>query len=132
MNTNTQDMIEALKIEIHYELGEFIASGHDEVTDWAHEQADSDECVIYYAKAEELYNSASSEERNEAEDTIKDCGGFGDDCDSMAQRFTILAYWITYNRLTASIREQAEEVEEAIREKLTEIEELADILSDIY
>ena len=50
------ELLKKLEIEIPYELNEFIESGHDEVTDWAHEQADGDECVIYYAKAEELYN----------------------------------------------------------------------------
>ena len=125
------ELLKKLEIEIPYELNEFIESGHDEVTDWAHEQADGDECVIYYAKAEELYNSASYEERNEAEDMVRDCGGFGEDCDTMAQRFTILAYWIVYNRLTAEIQAQAEEAEEALRDKITELEEIANAIYDL-
>ena len=87
--------------------------------------------MIYYAKAEELHNSASYEERNEAEDMVRDCGGFGEDCDTMAQRFTILAYWIVYNRLTAEIQAQAEEAEEALRDKITELEEIANAIYDL-
>ena len=126
---NTQ-IITDLKIEIGSELSEFAESGHDEVTDYCHEQADGSADVIYYAKAEELYNRASTEERDEAESTIEDCGGFGDNTD-MASRFTLLAYWITYNRLSSDIREQAEAAEEAVREKIEALEEIADVFSDI-
>jgi len=126
---NTQ-IITDLKIEIGTELAEFAESGHDEVTDYCHEQADGSADVIYYAKAEALYNGASMEERDEAEATIEDCGGFGEG-KTMSDRFTILAYWITYNRLSAEIREQAEAAEDAVREKMEELEEIADTFSDI-
>ena len=127
MNTK---IITDLKIEIGDELSEFIESGHDEMADYCHEQADSSEDVIYYAKAEALYNAASTEERDEAEATVEDCGGFGEG-KTMADRFTILAYWITFNRLSAEIREQAEAAEDAVREKMEELEEIADTFSDI-
>lgn len=124
------ELITKLGIELPTELSEFIESGQDELTDYCHEYADGSEDVIYYAKAEELYHSASSEEREQAEATNRDCGGFPDDCD-MAQRFTILAYWIVNARIGETIREQAEEAEEAMRDKITELEELADTLSDL-
>jgi len=127
---NTQ-ILEKLNIEMPTELAEFAESGHDNLGDYAHEYADGCETVIYYAKAEELYHSASTEERDEAEAMNEDCGGFPDGCD-MAQRFTILAYWIEYSRITQIIQEQAEEAEEAIRERMDELEEIADVLSDIF
>jgi hypothetical protein len=124
------ELITKLGIEIPTELLEFIESGHDELSDYCHEYADGSEDVIYYAKAEELYSSASTEEREQAEETNRDCGGFPEDCD-MAQRFTILAYWIINARIGETIREQAEEVEEAIRDNIQELEELADVIGDL-
>lgn len=126
------EILTALKIELGEELQQFADSGHDDVNDWAHESADGDENVIYYSKAEALYNEASHEERQNAESNVSDCGGFGDDCDSMAQRFTILAYWILRERLVEAVREQAEEAEEALREKMDDLEEISDVLSDLY
>mgnify|MGYP000660377623 CR=1 FL=1 len=126
---NTQ-IITDLKIEIGTELSEFAESGHDEISDWCHEQADSSADVIYYSKAEALYNGASMEERDEAESMIEDCGGFGEG-KTMADRFTLLAYWITYNQLSADIREQAEAAEEAVREKIDQLEEIEAAFSDI-
>ena len=126
---NTQ-IIKSLNIEIPSELEEFMLSGHDEVSDYCHECADMSEDVIYYAKALVLYAAATHEERQEAEATIEDCGGFGEGKD-MADRFTILAYWIAYNRLSNELREQAEAAEEAVREKMEELEEIADTFSDI-
>ena len=126
---NTQ-IIKSLNIEIPSELEEFMLSGHDEVSDYCHECADMSEDVIYYAKAEALYADATYEERQEAEATIEDCGGFGEGKD-MSDRFTILAYWITYNRLSNELREQAEELAEALGSKRDDLEEIIDTLEAI-
>ncbi len=126
---NTQ-IIKSLNIEIPSELEEFMLSGHDEVSDYCHECADMSEDVIYYSKAEALYADATYEERQEAEATIEDCGGFGEGKD-MSDRFTILAYWITYNRLSNELREQAEELAEALGSKRDDLEEIIDTLEAI-
>ena len=120
---NTQEkLFAALNIELEDELSDFFNSGHDDLHDFAHESADGDGDVIYYSRAESLYNNASNDERNEAENTIEDCGGFGDDTD-MASRFTVLAYWITRNRLVEALREQCE----SLVEKLEEAAELPEV-----
>ena len=117
MNTNTiNSLFSALNIELECELSDLFNSGHDEVTDFAHESADGSEDVIYYSKAEALYNSASMSERDEAESTTEDCGGFGDNTD-MASRFTLLAYWITYNRLMEALRSQASDLIDELEEQ---------------
>ena len=54
-------------------------------------------------------------ERDEAESIIYDCGGFGDDSD-MQSRFVTLAYWITHNRLTSTLRDQCESLIESLEE----------------
>ena len=107
MNYKTlNSLFSALNIELEDELSDLFNSGHDNIHDAACESADGDENVIYYSKAEALYNAASMDERNEAEGTIEDCGGFGEDAD-MQSRFVSLAYWITYNRLMEALRAQA-------------------------
>ncbi len=50
----------------------------------------------------------------------------------MAQRFTILAYWIVNARIGETIREQAEELAELVRESMDELDEIAGTLEDIY
>jgi len=127
MNIET---IKNLSIEIPYELEDFAESGHDSISDYAHEVADGDENVIYYSKAEELYNSASTEERDNAEDMANDCNSL-EDCKSMAERFTVLAYWIVYNRTVEEIREQAEDVASEVEDKISELYELKSTLDDI-
>ena len=128
---NIQEKLEKLNIEVPTELSEFLESGHDCLSDYCHEYADGDADVIYYARAEALYHEASAAEREEAEEMNSDCGGFPDDCD-MAQRFTILAYWIVNARIGETIREQAGELAELIRERIEELDEIADTLEDIY
>ena len=113
---NTQDKLFAsLNINLEDELSDFFNSGHDDLHDFAHESADGDADVIYYSRAESLYNSASMTERDEAESMIEDCGGFGDDAD-MQSRFVSLAYWITHNRLTSTLRDQCESLIESLKE----------------
>ena len=113
---NTQDKLFAsLNINLEDELSDFFNSGHDDLHDFAHESADGDADVIYYSRAESLYNSASMTERDEAESMIEDCGGFGDDAD-MQSRFVSLAYWITHNRLTSTLRDQCESLIESLEE----------------
>ena len=113
---NTQDKLFAsLNINLEDELSDFFNSGHDDLHDFAHESADGDADVIYYSHAESLYNSASMTERDEAESMIEDCGGFGDDAD-MQSRFVSLAYWITHNRLTSTLRDQCESLIESLEE----------------
>lgn len=109
-------LFSALNIELSSELADFFNHGSGEVGDYCHETADGCEDVIYYAKAKALYDDASTSERDEAESIIEDCGGFGEGVD-MAARFTQLAYWITYNRLASELREQAESLVEALKEK---------------
>ena len=113
---NTQNKLFAsLNINLEDELSDFFNSGHDDLHDFAHESADGDADVIYYSRAERLYNSASMTERDEAESMIEDCGGFGDDAD-MRSRFVTLAYWITHNRLTSTLRDQCESLIESLEE----------------
>lgn len=111
MNTtpSLNDTLELLNIELPCELSEFIDSGHEDLYDHLHETADGDSDVIYYDRAEALYNSAELSERHEAEQMAKDTCGM-DNCSSMAERFTLLAFWITYHRLQAEIIAQAEVV----------------------
>ncbi len=129
MKINTE-LLNNLNIELGYELDAFANSGHDEISDYCHEYADSCQDVIYYGKAEALYNQASNEERDEAESLVEDCGGFGEGA-NMAKRFTLLAYWIAYNRLMEAIREQAEEAEEKIDSVIADLEGLRDTFSDL-
>lgn len=124
------ELIKALGIELPEELGEFISSGIDDVSDYCHETADGCEDVIYYGKAEDLYHQASNDERDQAEYSVEDCGGFPEGID-MAQRYTILAYWIVRNRLEKAIRSQAEEIANALRDKIEELEEIADAFEEI-
>ena len=113
---NTQDKLFAsLNINLEDELSDFFNSGHDDLHDFAHESADGDADVIYYSRAERLYNSASMTERDEAESMIEDCGGFGDDAD-MQSRFVALAYWITHNRITSTLRDQCATLIESLEE----------------
>lgn len=110
MNYKTlNSLFSSLNIELEDEISDLFNSCHDDISDFAHESADGDADVIYYGKAEALYNSASMSERDEAESTIEDCGGFGDNAD-MSRRFTLLAYWITYNRLMEALRSQASDL----------------------
>ena len=113
---NTQNKLFAsLNINLEDELSDFFNSGHDDLHDFAQESANGDADVIYYSRAESLYNSASMTEREEAESMIEDCGGFGDDAD-MQSRFVSLAYWITHNRLTSTLRDQCESLIESLKE----------------
>ena len=109
------ELFTALNIDLEDELSDFFNSGHDDLHDFAHESADGDADVIYYSRAESLYNAASMAERNEAEATAEDCGGFGDDAD-MQSRFVTLAYWITCNRLTDTLRDQCAALVESLEE----------------
>jgi len=104
-----QKTLELLNIELPYELSEFIDSGHDNLPDYVHETADGDADVIYYHRAEALYNAAELSEQDEAEQMAKGCGSM-EACSNMDERFSLLAYWITYNRLHAEIIAQAEVV----------------------
>ena len=124
------ELLKKLNIELGYELSEFVESGHDEIGDYCHEYADGCEEVIYYVRAEELYGEASTEERDEAEAMVEDCGGFGEGAD-MAKRFALLAYWITRSRRASAISEQAGEAYEAIDEMVAELDEIKDIFSDL-
>jgi len=117
MNTPLNETLKLLDIELPCELSDFIASGHEDLYDHLHETADGDADVIYYSQAEALYNSAEISERDEAEQMAKDCGSM-ENCSSMAERFTLLAFWITYNRLNNTIREQAETVVEQLEQAI--------------
>lgn len=117
------ELLNKLEIKLGDELSEFANSGHDEVSDWAHETADGDESVIYCGKAEELYHAATNSEKENAEANIEDCGGFAENSD-MSSRFCQLAYWIVRERLMDAAKEQAEEAEEELREKIDILEEI--------
>jgi hypothetical protein len=91
------------------ELLEFLEA-EEELSDFVHEQVDGAEDVIYYSKAEELYHEATTEERDNAEQQVEDCGGFGPDVETMAQRFTVLAYWILYERTMNKITQGVDEL----------------------
>jgi len=107
MTQNTQKTLTALNINTGSNLAEFLESGHEDLQDWLHEQADGHADVIYYAKAEALYIEASLNERQDAEAMVEVCGGFPEGCD-MATRFCLLAFWITYARLEKETREEIE------------------------
>ena len=126
MNTPLNETLKLLDIELPCELSDFIASGHKDLYDHLHETADGDADVIYYSQAEALYNSAEISEQDEAEQTAKDCGSM-EACSSMGERFTLLAYWITYSRLEKTIREQ---VSELVDELETAIETVEDKFRD--
>jgi hypothetical protein len=119
----------ALNIDLEDELSDFFNSGHDDLHDFMRESADGDADVIYYSRAESLYNAASMTERNEAEAMIEDCGGFGDNAD-MQSRFVTLAYWITYNRLTNTLRDQCAALVESL-EEAAELPEVRRLWSEI-
>tara|TARA_R110002074_G_scaffold214748_1_gene384555 strand:- start:94 stop:513 length:420 start_codon:yes stop_codon:yes gene_type:complete len=121
MNTQNK-LFTALNINLEDELSDFFNSGHDDLHDFAQESANGGADVIYYSRAESLYNSASMAERDEAESMVEDCGGFGDGAD-MRSRFVALAYWITHNRLTSTLRDQCA----ALIESLEEAAELPEV-----
>jgi hypothetical protein len=124
MNTPTHlnETLELLNIELPCELSDFIESGHDDLYDHLHETADGSADVIYYHRAKELYNAAIFSEQDEAEQKAKDCGSMVN-CSSMAERFSLLAYWIVYNRLEKTIREQANEVVEQLEQAIETAED---------
>ena len=115
------ELLKELNIELPDALSEFLESGHEDLGDHCHEMADGSEHVIYYHKAEALYSEASTEERDEAESTIEDCGGFGDG-KTMADRFTQLAFWIICRRIEAVIREQLEWLQSEIGGKIEDLD----------
>lgn len=119
MRIKTLELLNDLNINISTELEEFLQSGHDNLSDYCHESSDSSADVIYYAKAEKLYHDASYTERGEAEEMIEDCGGFGE-ANTMSDRFTLLAYWITYNREMESLRDDLEELKNDLEEAMEE------------
>jgi len=124
------EILKNLSIELPTELNDFMESGHGSAYDYAHEVANGDSDVIYHSKAEELYNSASTVERDSAEDMAKDCGSL-ETCNSMAERFTVLAYWIVYDRTIKELQEQAEDVASEVDDKISELYELKSALDDI-
>ena len=117
-----QDTLESLNVELPCELSDFIDSGHDDLNTYLHETADGDGDVIYYHRAASLYNAAEISEQDKAEQTAKDCGSM-EACSSMDERFTLLAYWITYSRLEDDIREQAASVAEQLETAIETAEE---------
>tara|TARA_R100000231_G_scaffold137419_1_gene113808 strand:- start:301 stop:687 length:387 start_codon:yes stop_codon:yes gene_type:complete len=121
------ELLKSLDIELSYELNDFLNnSGHDNIYDYAHEIADNDADVIYYDKSEALYNSASVEEQNNAEQQVEETGGFGPDVNTKAQRFTVLAFWIIKERLESQLREELEELEDELNDKISKLEEIRD------
>lgn len=115
MKTTQDKLFTSLNIDLEDELFDFFNSGHCDMHDFAHESVDADADVIYYSRAEALHNSASMAEREEAETMVEDCGGFGNGAD-MKSRFVTLAYWIKYNRLTSTLRDQCSKLIESLEE----------------
>jgi len=113
----TLELLKDLNINIGEEVSDFLQSGHDNISDYCHESADSSENVIYYAKAEQLYHAASTIERDGAEQMVEDCGGFGE-AKAMSDRFTLLAYWITYNREMESLSKELETLKDDLEEAM--------------
>lgn len=122
MNITLNETLELLNIELPCELSEFIDSSHEDLYDHLHETAYSSADVIYYRRAESLYYSAEHSEREEAEQMVEDTGGM-QNCSSMAERFTLLAFWITYRRLENDIRKQAATVAEQLEQAIETAEE---------
>ena len=116
MNNEYTKCLDNLNLKVEDELFDFIHSGHDNTADYCLESADSSEDVIYYGKAEKLFNSASSEEREEAESMLFDCGGY--ESDTMSVRFTKLSFWIVYNRIMEALSTQIEGLLSELDERL--------------
>lgn len=77
----------------------------NDISDIAHQEADSWDWVIYYHYAHELCQNCS---RDEAEQSIEDCGGFtGDDItyDTIA---TQIAYWVVYHAVSEALQDEIE------------------------
>lgn len=110
---------------ISTELLEFLESEEECLSDFVHQQVDGAEDVIYYSKAEKLYNQATTEERDRAEELIEDCGGFGPDVKTMAQRFTVLAYWILYDRMMNKIAQEYYELAKNIVDLKNKVQDKA-------
>jgi hypothetical protein len=130
MNTTELEQIEQLGITLPETLTEYLESGHSDASDYCHEYADGHQDVIYYYKARKLYDDATASEQQDAEDQVRDCGGFSVDA-TMDSLFTQLAYWITYNRLMEQLREDAAQVSEQIddkRDALQDDEDAIDLL----
>jgi len=123
------ELIEKLQksglIEVGETLQDMINARHDEISDYCHEHADSCEDVIYYGRAEELYNKAATDERDQAESMVEDCGGFGEGA-TMASRFCLLAYWIVWQRTYDAITEELEELGESLADLASGIESAID------
>jgi hypothetical protein len=133
MTTNEMKQIEQLGITIPEALTEYLESGHNDASDYCHETADGCGDVIYYYKARKLYDDAAASEKDEAEDQVRDCGGFSKDA-TMDSLFTQLAYWITYNRLMEQLREDAATVQEQIDDKrdvVQDDEQSIDLLDEL-
>lgn len=119
------ETLELLNIELPCELSDFIESGHDDLSNHLHEIANNCFNVLNNDRAEDFYNSAEISERDEASKLVNDCR----DCSSRAERFCLLAYWITYNRLEKTIQEQADAVVDRLE---TAIEHAEDKLSNVF
>ena len=119
-NKNMNLQIQAIKefnINISSELEDFLESGCYDVGEFANQEADNSSEVIYYAEAEKLYYESSLDEREAAEKTIEDIGGFPAGC-GMSQRFCIIAFWILYRRISEDLVKQCLELSELLTSSL--------------
>jgi uncharacterized protein YdaT len=140
MNTTELEQVEQLGITIPEALTEYLESGMDDASDYCHQEADGCGDVIYTYRARQLYDNATRDERNAAEDQLYDTYEFHADW-SMDELFTQLAYWITVDRLMEQLREDAAAVSEQIDEKrdavqddeesIDLLDELADAIGDL-
>jgi len=100
------------------DVAQYIIETSNCASDYAHEQADQDECVIYYYKAQQTVQNATAEEVEEAEEELK---AYGTEFDGLQNLYVSLAFHIVRDRLdndysielASDIDELAEYIEEA-------------------
>lgn len=101
-----------------------------EIIDIAHERAGSREDVICYSKAHALCANVSSEVRAEAEETVRDTGGFADDELSYNGIAAKIAYWIVYQAYYDQMQEELKELIAVLEQHVESQEDIMDELSD--
>ncbi len=117
MNTTTTKTLNEIKANFS-EVTTNVIDGMD-LYDYNHQCADGDADVIYYAKANDKVNNATSEQLDDAEDQYKE---YGFEFISRQDLNTKLAFFIV-------LEEYREQHEQEIKEDKSKIDEYIDSIS---
>lgn len=92
-----------------------------DVSDCAHQSADSWDVVIYYHKALEICTGVWTSTLHEAESICEDCDGF-EGAKGLYETAVMVAYWLVYNAVSESLYDQIEELKELAESQIENLE----------